>query len=134
MANATQPDKGMILNSWKEIAQYLGRGVRTVQRYEQDLDLPVRRPRGKSRSSVIAVREELDEWLRRAPCKEATSRPARPAAMTSSGIAQAVQQAKDLRVRTIQLRSDHNKALELFAKNFRAMIESLSSGRRGSAS
>ncbi len=32
----------MVLNSWKEIACYLGRGVRTVQRYERDLGLPVR--------------------------------------------------------------------------------------------
>ena len=55
-----------VLNSWKEVASYLGRGVRTVQRWEQELDLPVRRPRGKSRSAIIAFRSELDEWLQRA--------------------------------------------------------------------
>lgn len=57
----------LFLNSWKEIAQYLGRGVRTVQRWEAELGLPVRRPRGKSRSAVVAVRSELDEWMARAP-------------------------------------------------------------------
>ena len=55
-----------VLNSWKEVASYLGRGVRTVQRWEQELSLPVRRPRGKSRSAIIALRSELDEWLQRA--------------------------------------------------------------------
>ncbi len=56
-----------VLNSWKEVAAYLGRGVRTVQRWEQELGLPVRRPRGKSRSAVIAFKPELDKWLHQAP-------------------------------------------------------------------
>ncbi len=68
MAAAPQPaSKAALLNSWKEIASYLGRGVRTAQRYEHDLKLPVRRPRGKSRSAVIAFTTELDEWLRNTP-------------------------------------------------------------------
>jgi predicted DNA-binding transcriptional regulator AlpA len=56
-----------ILNSWKEIAQYLNRGVRTVQRWESELGLPVRRPRGRRRSAVIAMRSEIDQWLNRCP-------------------------------------------------------------------
>lgn len=59
-----------VLNSWKEVAGYLGRGVRTVQRWEQELGLPVRRPRGKSRSAVIAFKPELDQWLRHAPVEQ----------------------------------------------------------------
>ena len=55
------------LNSWKEIACYLGRGVRTVQRWERDMGLPVRRPRGRQRSAVIALRGDLDAWLDRCP-------------------------------------------------------------------
>ena len=31
------------LDSWKEIAAYLGRGVRTVQRWEREEGLPVHR-------------------------------------------------------------------------------------------
>ena len=54
---------GNILSSWKEIAGYLKRGVRTVQRWERDLRLPVRRPRGKGRSAVLAIRSEVDAWL-----------------------------------------------------------------------
>lgn len=60
-----------VLNSWKEVAAYLGRGVRTVQRWEQELGLPVRRPRGKTRSAVIAFRRELDQWLQHAPSESA---------------------------------------------------------------
>lgn len=56
-----------VLNSWKEIAAYMGRGVRTVQRWEQELGLPVRRPRGKERSAVIALKKDLDLWLQSAP-------------------------------------------------------------------
>ena len=53
----------MILNGWKEIAQHLGRGVRTIQRWEA-FGLPVRRPNYKNRSAVVALSDELDEWLR----------------------------------------------------------------------
>ena len=52
-----------VLNSWKEIAAYLRRGVRTVQRWERDLNLPVRRPRNRSRSAVIALCSDIDSWL-----------------------------------------------------------------------
>jgi len=50
------------LTSWKEIAEYLGKGVRTVQRYEQ-LGLPVRRPDAKKCGIVIALTDEIDAWL-----------------------------------------------------------------------
>jgi hypothetical protein len=51
-----------VLSGWKDIANYLGKGVRTVQRYERELALPVRRPAGKTKASVIATRSELDIW------------------------------------------------------------------------
>jgi hypothetical protein len=56
-----------ILNSWKEIATYVGRGVRTVQRYELQFGFPVRRPAGMFRGSVMAFSDEIDAWLNRAP-------------------------------------------------------------------
>jgi hypothetical protein len=59
-----------VLNSWKEVATYMGRGVRTVQRWERELGLPVRRPRAKSRSAVIAFKNELDRWLHQAPAEQ----------------------------------------------------------------
>ncbi len=50
------------LNSWKEIAEYLGRDVRTVIRWEKEKGLPVHRLRGK-RTAVVAYRDEIDSWM-----------------------------------------------------------------------
>lgn len=52
------------LDSWKEIAAYLGRTVRTVQRWENDLALPVHRVPGRKRDMVYAFSHELAEWRR----------------------------------------------------------------------
>jgi hypothetical protein len=61
------PSVGKYLSSWKEIAQYFSRGVRTVQRWEAELGMPVRRPHGGSRTAVMAIREELDTWMTSRP-------------------------------------------------------------------
>ncbi len=60
---ATSTQMAVVLGSWKEIAAYLGKGVRTVQRWEQQFGLPVRRPNGRSEGIVYATREELDRWI-----------------------------------------------------------------------
>jgi len=52
-----------ILNSWKEIALYLNRGVRTVQRWESELQLPVHRAGKGKRSPVYALVPEIKFWL-----------------------------------------------------------------------
>jgi hypothetical protein len=52
-----------LLTSWKEIASYLGKGVRTVQRWEQQFGLPVLRPNERSKGIVRADPGELDRWL-----------------------------------------------------------------------
>src|SRR4026207_144527 len=44
------------LNSWKEIAAYLKRDVRTLRRWEVDEGLPIRRHLHKKRGSVYAYR------------------------------------------------------------------------------
>jgi len=56
-----------LLNSWKEIAIYMGRSERTVQRWEKRFGLPVRRPAGRSRSAVIALPSEIQAWFRTVP-------------------------------------------------------------------
>lgn len=50
------------LESWKEIATYLNRDVRTVQRWAQARSLPVRRLPGGEVARVYALRSELDNW------------------------------------------------------------------------
>lgn len=54
------------LVGWKEVATYLGKGVRTVQRWERELALPIHRVKTSgSGGSVYAERHEIDEWLER---------------------------------------------------------------------
>lgn len=53
-----------ILDSWKEIAVFLRRGVRTVQRWENTEGLPVRRHGHLNRGSVYALRSDIVLWLR----------------------------------------------------------------------
>ena len=55
--------EGGRLDSWKEIAGYLKRGVRSVQRWEQEEGLPVHRHLHKKLDSVYAFRNEIDAWL-----------------------------------------------------------------------
>jgi hypothetical protein len=50
------------LDSWKEIAAFLGRGVRTVQRWEREEGLPVHRLAHAERGSVFADPAELTDW------------------------------------------------------------------------
>jgi eukaryotic-like serine/threonine-protein kinase len=50
------------LDSWKEIAGFLKRDVRTVQRWEKDEGLIVHRHLHGRQGSVYAYRAELDEW------------------------------------------------------------------------
>jgi adenylate cyclase len=50
------------LDSWKEIAAYLKRGARTVQRWEREERLPVHRLQHERLGSVYAFRSELDAW------------------------------------------------------------------------
>jgi TolB-like protein/Tfp pilus assembly protein PilF len=58
------PTQGQRLDSWKEIAAFLGRGERTVKRWETERGLPVRRVPGGGRSAVFAYTKELSEWLK----------------------------------------------------------------------
>jgi TolB-like protein/tetratricopeptide (TPR) repeat protein len=72
------------LESWKEIAAYLRRGVRTVRRWEREEGLPVHRHLHRSRATIYARPAEIDAWWgerrppveRPGPAREA-DRPAR---------------------------------------------------------
>ncbi len=51
------------LDSWKEIADYLGKAERTVKRWETERSLPVHRLPGGGHASIYAFTSELDAWL-----------------------------------------------------------------------
>ena len=70
------------LDSWKEIADYLGRDVRTVMRWEKSKGLPVCRVPGGKGHSVFAFEGDLDAWLA-APNDHAESDLAPPADRTA---------------------------------------------------
>ena len=105
----TMMEKSQVLNSWKEIAAYLGRGVRTVQRWERDLRLPVHRPKGKDRSAVLAFPAELDQWLLKTPVRYGDHL-FTPAPLEETG--NPFRQASELRAQIRQLREDVYKKAE----------------------
>src|SRR6266478_7776466 len=51
------------LDSWKEIAAYLHRDVKTVQRWEKREGMPVHRHQHDRMGSVYAFSSELDAWV-----------------------------------------------------------------------
>jgi hypothetical protein len=51
------------LTSWKEISDYVGKGVRTVQRWESEFGFPIRRTKPGRKSVVLAIPSEIDAWL-----------------------------------------------------------------------
>lgn len=57
------------LDSWKEIAAYLNKEVRTVQRWEKSLGLPVRRLVQGKQGTVFAYKLDLDAWWRESQTK-----------------------------------------------------------------
>jgi tetratricopeptide (TPR) repeat protein len=61
--SSDQSGKTDRLDSWKEIAAYLDRDVRTVRRWEKERNLPVHRYGRKDRGRVYAWEQEIDEWL-----------------------------------------------------------------------
>jgi len=62
---AEPPHNEPRLESWGEIAAYLRRDIRTVQRWERFHGLPVRRLVIGKQGQVYAYRSELDAWVRK---------------------------------------------------------------------
>lgn len=52
-----------ILESWKEISDYLNRSIKTCQRWEVELGLPILRFDGTPSARVFAYVDELDRWM-----------------------------------------------------------------------
>ena len=61
-SKALEASAGKRLDSWKEIAAYLRRDIRSVQRWEKE-GLPVRRLLHKQSATIYAYRSEIDDWL-----------------------------------------------------------------------
>lgn len=79
----TSAINGDRLNGWKEIAAHLGKGVRTVQRWEQDLGLPVHRIKGNAGEILFASVAEIERWQREREDAARAERPPGVAAPTT---------------------------------------------------
>ncbi len=107
------------LSGWKDIANYLGKGVRTVQRYEWELGLPVRRPAGKSRGSVVVTRVEVDAWVAASPIREAfyVSRPMPETAEFTQTIMSGVKEMRRLGAQLAALRKEVASSVKLLRQS-----------------
>lgn len=96
-----------VLNSWKEISSYIGRGVRTVQRWESLYGLPVHRPAGRDRSAVYALRDEIDAWLRLGKMHELPRRTLSPEAASRYQDLMAKHTSLVVRLRETRKQAEH---------------------------
>jgi hypothetical protein len=111
---------GEVFNGWKEIAAYLRKGVRTVQRYERTLGLPIRRPAGKLSGAVLATKAELDAWLAASPFRHSLSKSKNAEfAFLYSEFSRNVEELKRLRSETKELRAQLSGSLDLLRANLR---------------
>jgi hypothetical protein len=63
-AYATCKDEmSKVLRSWKAVALYVGKGVRTVQRWEVQLGFPIRRNPQHLKGRIVAHTDDIDSWL-----------------------------------------------------------------------
>ena len=74
-----------VLNGWKEIANYVGRDIRTVERWEKHRGLPIRRVPGEGRATVYAVVSELERWFTSANAEEPLNSDSATTSSTSIG-------------------------------------------------
>ena len=119
---ATIPEESTVLSSWKDIARYMGKGVRTVQRWERHLGLPVRRPIGAAhKSAVLLDRSDLDAWMEtrfsiRAPQKDEASQVDLPSGSARSNLREGIQTARELR-------HDNHALAEQISQSIRLLTE-----------
>ena len=108
------------LNSWKQIADYLGRGTRTVQRWHSTLGLPVHKMHATSRSEVFAYKTELDRWLRQ--CAERDERQAAVLEQDRINNPRALRAVSVMKEMT-SLASQQYDKVAVLSENVRRMVE-----------
>jgi hypothetical protein len=125
------------LSGWKDISTYLGKGVRTVQRYEREMGLPVRRPAGKSRAAVIATKAELDAWVDASPFRDAFSlqhRNNNVQELFTSNINRSLQEMQRLRDQMTELRGEVSKSVALLRETVHVVHTGSNARLSGSSS
>jgi hypothetical protein len=107
-----------VLTCWKDIAQYVGKSVRTVQRWERELEFPVRRTKHRTKGLVLAVPIEIDIWVRSQQSTDGSDRETT-----------LLRFLHELRIENRELRSENRGLVRQLA--FRCLVFSLGSEIRG---
>ena len=128
MHGATVPSTGddaRVLGSWKEIAAYLGKGVRTVQRWEHEFGLPVTRPKNAHKGFVFSSTDKLDRWLvtnwAQLPSVEPLPNPGSP-----NSVAASLRDFRRLRQANRELMYDLRQAMEGLRGESQALVHAVS--------
>lgn len=124
MQTSRAQNDSILLTCWKDIARYMGKGVRTVQRWEQTLDLPVRRPRGNAyKSAVVARPEDLEVWLASRWSRRRQENPSSGSMkpQVNPDLGASIQTARQLRAANCELVREMSSALERLVRNCQEM-------------
>ena len=111
------------LDSWKEIATYLRREVRTVQLWEKKEGLPVHRHVHQQLGSVYAFRSEIDRW------RSEVARHRSPLNETEAGVTRAGERPviRVLPLRNVQTDACWNELCSMVTAKTVAELERLNS-------
>lgn len=112
-----------LLSSWKEIATYLNRGVRTVQRWEK-IGLPVRRVHDGPRAPVVALADDLDRWIRATRMNGTQNPRDAKRLIIHEALLDSVQQSRTLRSKSASLRHSEHEALTRLLDNLASLQKS----------
>ena len=126
-----------VLSGWKNIARHLGMGVRTVQRYERHMGLPIRRPAGKMRGAVLATKSELDAWVAASPIRESfqlAKVSSASASLDLEAIKRSLAKMGVLRDQMVALRSELMDSMQSLRDSIQNLQGDLRPGRGGVAS
>jgi hypothetical protein len=136
MSSASYSSDPPALTCWKDIAHYFGKGVRTVQRWEREFGLPVRRPQGALRNSakspVIANPRDLDAWLQARwalrPAKEDNEAPRAISGSPRESLELRLRQSRELRHKMKAMQEEHRELvrdLTLTVRSLRQTCQNL---------
>ncbi len=109
-----------VFSSWKEIAFFFGKSVRTVQRWERTLALPVIRPENTTGNIILARVADLESWMKQPLIREAHVR----TSDTSQEWAQSRLECRRRVERMEALLTDLSRHTERLKRNTSAMSQS----------